>query len=235
MINQAYGIAVCDDQETDRERTRIMAEEICRKEKIPGEISCFSRAKDLLEQLKEGRHFDLLLLDVMMPEQDGIALSRRIREEDRKTDIIFLSVNKEMALMGYEVSAARYLAKPVEREKLREGILHCYARYRKDRDILLHTNGGIKKVSPGEIYYIEIVGRKSRIYLESEEWDTSLSMSRLEEMLLSHGFVRCHQSFLVNCRYVRTLQSTCLELAGGRIVPVSKHRIKEVRQAFGSV
>lgn len=84
MINQAYGIAVCDDQETDRERTRIMAEEICRKEKIPGEISCFSRAKDLLEQLKEGRHFDLLLLDVMMPEQDGIALSRRIREEDRK-------------------------------------------------------------------------------------------------------------------------------------------------------
>lgn len=232
MKNQLYHIAICDDEKMEREKIAEMTEEICNEEQICPKITCFESAENLLDEIKDGIRFDLMLLDVLMPGLDGIELARGLRSEKQKTSIVFISYNREMALQGYEVSATRYLAKPVDKEKLKEAILFCYGQYRKDRKILLPVNGSMIKVAPNDIYYIEIVGRKSRIAMEKEEWDASISLAELEEMLSGQGFIRCHQSFLVNCHNVRSFRTSSMELNDGRSVPVSKHRIKEVRQAF---
>lgn len=232
MINQPFCIAVCDDEPVDRKQVAKMTEEICRQESIHPEITCFVNAEKLLQELQNGKQYDLLLLDVMMPVQGGMELARQLRSKDMETPIVFISSNREMALQGYEVSAARYLAKPVDEGHLREALLFCYGLRQKSRELLLPVNGGTRKVAPKDIYYIEIIGRKCRIRQEKEEWDTSLSIDELEEMLLNQGFIRCHQSFLVNCRYVRDFRTSSMELTDGRSIPVSKHRIKEVWQAF---
>ena len=126
----------------------------------------------------------------------------------------------------------RYLAKPVDEEHLKEAVTFCYGRCQISEEIMLPVNGGTRKVMPKDIYYIEIIGRKCRIRQEKEEWDTGVSIEDLETMLDSYGFIRCHQSFLVNCRYVRDFRKSSMELMDGRNVPVSKHRLKEVKQAF---
>ena len=87
-------------------------------------------------------------------------------------------------------------------------------------------------MSPQDIFYIEIVGRKCRICQREEEWDTTVSMGQLEDMISDRGFIRCHQSFLINLRYVREFRKSSMELMDGRIVPISKNRMKEVREAF---
>lgn len=231
MDNQVFHMAVCDDEKADREEIAGMAEEICKDEQICPEISCFENAETLLDEIQKGCRYDLMLIDVLMPGVDGIEMARVLRSREVKTSIVFISCNREMALQGYEVSATRYLAKPLDREKLREAILFCHGQCRKE-EILLPVNGSMRRVATKDIYYIEIVGRKSRIRLEQEEWDASLSLAELEEMLAGQDFIRCHQSFLVNCRYVRSFRTSSMELIDGRSVPVSKHRIKEVRQAF---
>lgn len=86
-------------------------------------------------------------------------------------------------LQGYEVSAARYLAKPVDENRLREAVLYCYGQYQKGRDLLLPINGGTRKVASKDIYNIEIIGRKCRIRQAKDEWDTRVSMEELEKML----------------------------------------------------
>lgn len=232
MRNQPFYIAVCDDVQTDQEEIARMTEEICKEEQICPEISCFDSAEGLLEEIARGSRYDLLLIDVLMPGLDGMELARVLRSGKEPASIVFISCNREMALQGYEVSAARYLAKPLDKEKLKEAILFCYGQYRKERELLLPVHGSMRKVAPKDIYYIEIAKRKCRIRLEKEEWDVSLSMAELEEMLSGQDFIRCHQSFLVNCRYVQSLCSSSMELTDGRSVPVSKHRMKEVRQAF---
>lgn len=232
MNQQVFNIAVCDDVWMSTEEIAKMTEEVCLEEQIRPEISCFQSAEKLLADIKAKSRYDLMLLDVMMPELDGMELARILRSQKEKTSIVFISSNREMAMQGYEVSAARYLAKPVDKDKLKEAILFCYGEYRKERELLIPVNGSIRKVAPKDIYYIEIVGRKSRIRMEQEEWDTGLSIAELEAMLSGQDFIRCHQSFLVNCRYIRSLRTSSMELTDGRNVPVSKHRIKEVRQAF---
>ena len=232
MKNQPFYIAVCDDEQADRKYITKMTDTICKKEEIPSEIFCFASAEELLQAMQNGKQYDLLLLDVVMPAQGGMEVARKLRKNEMETPIVFISSNREMALQGYEVDATRYLAKPVNEERLREALLFCYGQRQKSKELLLPIYGGIRKVAPKDICYIEIIGRKCRIRQEKEEWDTSLSIEELEEMLLNQGFVRCHQSFLVNCRYVRDFRTSSMELTDGRSVPVSKHRIKEVREAF---
>lgn len=67
-----------------------------------------------------GGYYHLLLLDIIMPEQDGMALARQLRQQEIKTSLIFISNSREMALKGYEVNAQRYLVKPIDESLLRE-------------------------------------------------------------------------------------------------------------------
>lgn len=232
MEEPIFNIAVCDDELPDRDTIADMTKEVCDLDQINAQISCFGNAEELLKTMQEGKQYHMLLLDVMMPGQDGMELARYLREDKRKIPIVFISSNREMALRGYEVAAARYLAKPVDKERLREAVAFCYEQGSDNEEMLVPFNGGVRKVAPKEIYYIEIKGRKSRITQEKEEWDTPLTMEKLEMMLTGHKFIRCHQSFLVNCRYVRILCTSHLELMDGRCIPVSKHRIKKVRETF---
>ena len=232
MKEQPFYIAVCDDDERDRKEIAKMTAQICETEQINAEIICFTDGSLLLQELKNGTSCDLLFLDVMMPGLDGMELARYLRSEGKKLPIVFVSGNKEMALRGYEVSAVRYLAKPLEMEYLREAVIFCCGEKNKKKELLFPITGGIRKAKPDEILYVEIKGRKSRITQEREMWDTALSIDRLEEMLSGFGFVRCHQSFLVNCRFIRTLQTSQIEVVNGEYIPVSKYRIKEVRRFF---
>ena len=232
MTKQRYDIAVCDDVQTDREETAQLTEEICKAEGILPRIARFERAEALLEAIQGGEHFALLLVDVLLPGLDGMELARVLRGQNEQASIVFVSCNRELALQGYEVSAARYLAKPLDPEKLKEAILFCYGQYQKERELLVSVGGSMRRIAPRDIYYAEIMGRKCRIRLEQEECDVSLSMSELEAMLPEHDFIRCHQSFLVNWHHVQSLRTDVIELTDKRIVPVSKHRVKQVRQAF---
>ncbi len=65
-------------------------------------------------------HFDILVLDVMMPEMDGFTLAKEIRELDKQIPIIFLTAKslKEDKLHGFEIGADDYLTKPFSMEEL---------------------------------------------------------------------------------------------------------------------
>lgn len=227
-----FNIAVCDDETADRERIVELAYRICQAENIACAISAFESAKELFKTLQEDGQFDLLLLDVMMPEQNGMELARRLLGREDKTSIVFISNNREMALQGYEVCARRYLAKPVDEEHLKEAILFCYKSFQSSRGLLLPFDDGVRKVDPKEIWYIEISGRKCRVVQEKETWMTTLSIRKLEEMLAGQNFIRCHQSFLVNCAHIRVFHGASIELSDGKMLPVSKHRLREARQVF---
>lgn len=232
MQTSTFYIAVCDDELHDREYVADMTQRACSFEQIQAQIACFSSAAELLQQMREGKHFQMFLIDVLMPEQDGMEFARRIQKEKPDIPLVFFSNNKEMALRGYEVSAVRYLAKPVEMDRLREAVRFCYDLRQKNTELIFPVNTGMKKVLPKDIYYVEISGRKLRIVQEKEEWETSLTLGRLEAMLEGRGFVRCHRSYLVNCHHVRMLRTSSLELTDKTQIPVSKYKIKEVRRLF---
>jgi two-component system alkaline phosphatase synthesis response regulator PhoP len=72
-----------------------------------------------LEKIREG-HFDLIVLDVMMPKLDGLQVCEEIRKEGRQTPVLFLTVKNDPTdrIRGFESGGDDYLAKPFHLQEL---------------------------------------------------------------------------------------------------------------------
>ncbi|MBW1721529.1 MAG: response regulator [Deltaproteobacteria bacterium] len=85
------------------------------------EIEAVSRGLEALKKLDE-KKYDLIMLDVIMPEMDGYELCRRIRERDehKETPLVFLTAKSrdEDQAKGMEAGADQYLPKPISPDKL---------------------------------------------------------------------------------------------------------------------
>lgn len=225
-----YSIAVCDDEAPDLNQIAGMTEAHFDSQGISCSIHPFPNGTSLLEAIQGGEKFHLLLLDVMMDELDGMELASALRAQKNETSIVFISSNREMALRGYEVAAARYLGKPVDAEKLHEALTFCYQNYHDARELLFPTTKGARKISPSDILFAEAGERGVKLFLSHEQVDTSMRMFELEAMLPQTQFVLCHRAFLVNLAYARYIRCYEVELQNGLLVPVSKHRYAETKQ-----
>lgn len=234
LQSHTFNIAVCDDDPSTLEIIAEMTKQICNKESIKPNLTCFESGRELLDAISFGKSYDLLLLDVMMPQQDGMELARFLRKDSFDGSIVFISSNREMALRGYEVSAARYLAKPIEEERLREALLYCFGQVQTNRELLIPVNGGTQRFRTEKIMYIETQGRGCRVVQEQGECVTTMRISEFEAKISEQKFIRCHQGFLVNMRFIRVVRAAEVELMNGFCIPVSKHRIQEVRKQFFS-
>lgn len=228
----SISIAICDDEPNDLTEIESMTKELLEAEKISCVISQFGDAASLLSVVEGGAAFDILLLDVMMERLDGMELAAALRKQGNDAAIIFISVNRDMALLGYEVSAVRYLAKPIQREKLQEALLYCCRKQFEQKEILLPTPEGQRRILVSDVIYIESWERGTRLILPNEEYKSSMKISELERMLPKEKFVSCHRTLLVNLAFVQSIRYCELTLKTGQTLPVSKYRQTELKESF---
>ena len=224
-------IAVCDDSDADLQEILYYTKEYLTKKGVQNDsITQFSEGKKLLEAIGQGEKFDLLILDVMMGELDGITLAKSIREMRLKCDILYVSSNREMAMQGYEVEAVRYLGKPIEREKFEEAMALCIRKIEKrNHKFIVPVEEGSALFLQEQIYYIEACGAYVKIVEREKETMAHIRISQVETMVEADTFLQCHRGFLINMKHIRCVRSQELELSNGAVIPVSKHRIKEVK------
>ena len=110
-------IAVCDDEERFRQDIRKHIDALYGSLDVV--VDSFSGGKQLIDAFQI-RPYDMVFLDIEMPEMDGITLAKKLRSISENIYIVFLTGHVEYALEGYEVNALRYLTKPVQESKLRE-------------------------------------------------------------------------------------------------------------------
>lgn len=225
-----FHIAVCDDEPLDRAEAVRLTQDILEEESISCQVSAFAGGYELLEAVQDGTQFDMLLLDVVMEGMDGMELATALRERENRVAIVFISSNRDMALRGYEVSAARYLAKPLDSERLHEALMFCYESWFEQREILLPAARGESRIQPADIIYAETWDRGVRLTLRGGQADAGVKISDLAAMLPQRQFVLCHRTVLVNLAYVQSIRYCELELKSGKVLPVSKYRQAEIRR-----
>lgn len=131
--------AICVDDE------RQLAEEtaaMCLELPEISEAKAFTRAKDALAWLEE-HPADLALLDIHMPEINGIELASLIKRRRPDTAIIFLTGHAQYAVEAFAVRASGYLLKPVAKERLAEDVAYALSgkKKRSDGQIVVQTFG----------------------------------------------------------------------------------------------
>lgn len=225
-------IAIVDDLENDRVQIQAMANRVLQDADIPHNISCYKDGAALLNDLRDGRNYHLLLLDVLMDEMNGITLAGQLRAQGNETMIVFISSCQEMARQGYKVRAMRYLAKPLEQEEVAEALLACHEEWQAKKEILLPTDHGQYRISIPDIQYVEAFDRGTRFVLRSEMVETRMKLSQVERMLPKSTFVQCHRAYIVNMAHTRRISQYEFLMKSGSTVPISRLRYPDVHRLF---
>ena len=227
-------IAICDDDKRDLLQIASLLESYRHDRKAELSYASFQNATELLASM-DGRDYDLLLLDMLMPGVNGMQAAREIREYNSQIKIVFLTSSPEYAVASYSVRAHYYLLKPATKEKLFPILDRLTDDFKRPEDALrIKTQSSVFSLPYGKIEYIEVIAKKIFFHLtDGGSRETPGSLAEYEQALLKRpGFIKVHRSYLVNLQWVQELRQGELVTASGRRVPVSRAAYPQVRTAY---
>ena len=219
-------IAICDDEKHMVDHIKAFVSNFFRKKNREISIRTFLSGEDLLSY--DGQ-IDILFLDVQMKGMDGMETARKLRADQFRGFLIFITVLKEMVFQSFEVQAYDYLVKPVDEKQFEKTMERLYVSMQNaSEDSLLVQKGYEGRIiREEEIVFCEIIDRKIYLNLASGEVvDYYERIENLETKLGSH-FFRCHRSYLINLKHLKGYKNGTACMDNGKEVPVSRLRSKE--------
>ncbi len=217
---------------------------LSRLERLLGEIGegDIVSAQSAAEALKEAgeRLFDLVFLDINLPDGAGIELAYAILSGNPAASIVFQTAHESYALRAFEVGAVDYLLKPYSKEQLQRSIDRVKkAREAKTHTFMVRDDGEYRMVEAKDIYYVE--ADLSQTVIRTRDWFLYYpkKISEMEDMLASSGFFRIHRSYLINTskiKKINTVEQSRLVFYFDGIeehIESSKDGAKLFRQKFG--
>ena len=225
-------IAICDDDASQREYLIGTVAEWAKKNRHLAEIRQYIDAKSFLFDYSEDKGFDILLLDIEMPEMNGIELAKTVRRENSTVQIVFITGFYEYFSDGFDVSALHYLIKPADERKLCAVLDKAAGNlaYRQ-RSVLLSTSDGEIKVPLADILYVESENVYIIVHTVHGDYRTRMALSKFSEQL-DETFYKVHRSFIVGLKYIKKITRTDVTMINGETVPISRGLYDEVHTAL---
>ncbi len=227
----AYRAAICDDSARDAAFVRDMLESWAREKQISLQAEVFPSAESFLFRYEEDKAFDLLLLDIEMGRMDGVTMARRVREENKAVQIVFITGYSDYIAEGYEVAALHYLMKPVSREKLFAVLERALEQKRRnERCLNLELPGELVRLPLPEIRYLEV--HRNEVTLHAGQAYTVRRTLSDFERELDGRFCRVGRALILNLDCVRRVTRTAVTLADGTSLPLPRGAYEPLNRAI---
>jgi len=214
--------AILVDDEPDGIRTlKKMLESHCPNVEVAATCSNAVMAKQELERVRP----DVVFLDIQMPGKSGLDLLTEMPEKE--FEVIFVTAHNEYMLQALQYSAADYLLKPVDEDRLIEAVQRVETRIQAEKkewtETLMHnlnkagspsemklclpTLKGFIVVKLDDIIYCEAERSYTIFHLDGKRTVTvSKSLIEYDNLLQETQFFRIHKSFLVNLNHIKEYQ-----------------------------
>ncbi len=224
-------IAVCDDNQIDRDIIKDFLHTYMTEKSIPNTITEYENGMNLIYDIEEGQYYDMLFLDIFMDQILGMDIARRLRNVGYTGNIVFLTSTAEFAVDSYEVEASGYLLKPHDYGKL-YGLLNRIIDRTNIGHFQVSVRNTIYSIPFGEIVYVESRNNVCILHRsDGKEYTIYKKLSEVESQLNESRFLRCHQSYLVNMSYIAKADRQ-FELTTGDVVLIRQRSQKEIRRVY---
>lgn len=246
-------ILIVDDEALARSRLRTLLADIA----PPGSPHHLSEAATAAEALAllaptSGRAFDVVLLDIHMPGQDGLGLAHTLQTLAYPPALVFVTAHTEHAVSAFELDAVDYLTKPVRRERLQQALAKAQrasatqpvapAPPPHDGEVLLiQDRGRTERLPLAQVLYFKAEQKYVTVRTAARSYILDASLNELEARHAPH-FLRIHRNALVAQRAVRALEKHydpeegegwAVRLQGlGELLAVSRRQVAAVREAL---
>lgn len=221
-------IGICDDQQEWADRLQSLLQQHLNRKKLEAHITIFASAEELLNA--DWQIFQILFLDVVMGQQDGIQAAVQIRRKNPDVSLIFVSAYLDYATMGYQVKASAYLLKSQLSDTFDSAMDAVLLERRLNQGMVeVVVKGHVVSLQLCHIQYIESQGRTS-IFHGQTECRTYMSISDVEAVLAGKGFLRIHRCYIVNMVHCVALKNYWAILDDGKTLPCSQRDYSNLLQ-----
>lgn len=231
-------IAVCDDEQIFCNELKNIISTYMLEKQICYEIDLFRSGKDFVRHGAEMIKYQIIFLDINMDDLNGIETAKALRCFCKDTFIVFVTAFVDYTVDGYMVEAFRYILKSNQnfKETVYESLdaicnkMNCIPNVER-----FEFKECTKEISLDRIAYIESNLHKLEFNVLEEKYVVySLydTLNSIEEKYNKNGFLRIHQSYLVNMKYITNIVNYKAYIINGIVLPVAKSRFKFAKDKF---
>ena len=232
-------VAIVEDEQSAMEVLKDCLDRWCAGKGMECRIKWWENPIDFLERYVA--EFDLVLLDIELPDMNGMEVARKLREMDGKVALIFVTNMAQYAIKGYEVEADDFVVKPVGYYDFSMKLDRVLKKLNgKDEDrIVVNNDGVLKYIAVRDIRYVEVIKHKVAYHTVEGVYEARGALKKAEAQLPEGTFAKCNNYCLVNLRYVSSVKGYNVTLSRGRgerecdELPISHPRKKDFVKALG--
>ena len=165
-----------------------------------------------------------------MPDVSGMTIAKKIRMQEENLEIVFITNKDELVYDAIKVVPFRFIRKSRFDEEIQEALHEFIAKSNSRKSFYTFlTSNGEKTVQTVHIRYIEVSSHKLSIHLLNESFVTNGNLKDIEELFYTYGFIKIHQSFLVNFRFINYIKRNEVILDDGKMLPLSRSRYEQTK------
>jgi len=210
---------IVDDEENNRENLQSLISEYCGNVEVVGQASSVDNAFKLIGSQKP----DLVFLDIKMPEKDGFKLLESLNEVN--FEVIIVTAYNKYAIKAIKFCAVDYLLKPIDIVELTNAVESVSGRIKHKLE-----NERLRQLT--NLYRCESDDNYTHFFLNNgEKMTVSKTLKEFEELLMDYGFIRIHQSHLVNSSQIKSYQKSdggYITMNDGSVIPISRTKRNEI-------
>lgn len=227
-------IAICDD-----EKEAVMLHEKIIKESLPScgiayEIAAYTCSSNLLSDITEdGFFYDLILLDIEMPDVTGMELAGKIKPFLPNIKVIFITSHMEYAIDAFELSIFRYVPKNDLENRLKAAVLDAakLIELEAGKEYVIQAAGRMEKIPYKDIFYIQRDGGKNAvIYSPVGLSKVRKSLQQVFAELDASEFIFIDRGCIVNIIQIMKVADGMAFLKNGEALPISRSHLQEVKR-----
>ncbi|MCC5911832.1 MAG: response regulator transcription factor [Clostridiaceae bacterium] len=200
-------VLICDDHK----HTRKMLEKIASENPLTNNIFTAEDGVGAVKVAKQ-EEIDIALLDIDMPNLNGIDTAKLISKMSPETRFVFITAHMEYAIDSFAVHPYNYLLKPIHIGGLKETLNELMVKNKNSLKQSININmiavknkGNAFMIPVMDVIFFEKIGKNTIVHTEKDEYSITKTLTELENSLNSK-FLRVHQSFIVNSDKITKIQ-----------------------------
>ena len=226
-------IAICDDEEKAVSLDEEIVKSSLQSSGIGYEIAVYTCGTNLLADITDdGFFFDLILLDIEMPDINGMKIPEKIKSFLPNVKIIFVTSHTEYAIDAFELSIFRYVPKNNLDVKLTAAVADAakLIELEAGQEYTIQTSNRMEKIPFKEIYYIQRDGKNASIVSGTGTSKIRKSLQQMFDELNTPEFLFIDRGYIVNIIQIMKISDGMVMLKNGEKLPVSRSRLQEVKR-----
>lgn len=227
-----FEIFVCDDDTNITEFLRFF---IMKHFGANYKVTTMNNCRELIGMIDMNEHIpDILIMDINLKDGNGIETVKHLQAQHPSLKVIYLTGVINYATSIFETNPSYFLVKPINENKLCDAITKVSIEIESDKaeSIVIKTSGSEMRLCRKDIVYIESQGRKLVLYMADGGKKEIYGKMDLIQEQMGASFIRSHKSFLINMKYITERTSKAFYLSNGKVLPISKPNLKEVKVKF---